>query len=270
MFQGLIWYACALYFVSCQCYLPFMIRVQKLRMCECVSSALDCVSCVTFHDACLIFANSTVSRLPVIRRMVLPSLLIIANDIFAYIFGFFLGRRFFQRGLIDLSPKKTWEGFIGATVVRVFGIFVNCKKLFQFFRNYGGLSEQTFLFLLLFCSVHCIFFLLVRLLSVKLSFRFTSLPLSLSFRCWYSQTPSPPSYQVTLFFGFTLSRLLGSFQMFVCPKRDFSFGFATCEPSDVWPIIIVHSSVPNHAKNNREFICVLSVQNYQGSRPCLF
>jgi CDP-diglyceride synthetase len=81
--------------------------------------------------------------------MILPSLLIIANDVFAYIFGFFFGRRFFQRGLIELSPKKTWEGFIGATIV-------------------------------------------------------------------------------TFGFGFVLSRLFGSFAMFVCPKTDFTFGFADC------------------------------------------
>lgn len=41
---------------------------------------------------------------------VLPACLIITNDIFAYLFGFFLGRT----PLIALSPKKTWEGFVGA------------------------------------------------------------------------------------------------------------------------------------------------------------
>jgi len=41
---------------------------------------------------------------------ILPALLIISNDTFAYIFGFFFGRT----PLISLSPKKTWEGFIGA------------------------------------------------------------------------------------------------------------------------------------------------------------
>lgn len=39
-----------------------------------------------------------------------PSLLIVCNDVFAYIFGFFYGRT----RLISLSPKKTWEGFLGA------------------------------------------------------------------------------------------------------------------------------------------------------------
>ena len=46
---------------------------------------------------------------------VLPSALVICNDIFAYIFGFFLGRT----PLIRLSPKKTWEGFLGGLLATV-------------------------------------------------------------------------------------------------------------------------------------------------------
>ena len=43
---------------------------------------------------------------------VFPTLMIISNDIFAYLFGFFLGKT----PLIKLSPKKTWEGFIGGAL----------------------------------------------------------------------------------------------------------------------------------------------------------
>jgi phosphatidate cytidylyltransferase len=50
----------------------------------------------------------------------LPASLIIINDIFAYIFGFFFGRT----PLIKLSPKKTWEGFIGASVTTIISAFV--------------------------------------------------------------------------------------------------------------------------------------------------
>lgn len=42
----------------------------------------------------------------------LPTFLIIANDIFAYLAGFFWGKT----PLIKLSPKKTWEGFFGGLV----------------------------------------------------------------------------------------------------------------------------------------------------------
>lgn len=48
--------------------------------------------------------------------------LIIINDIWAYIFGFFFGKT----PLIKLSPKKTWEGFIGGGVMTViFGIILS-------------------------------------------------------------------------------------------------------------------------------------------------
>lgn len=42
----------------------------------------------------------------------LPCAFVIVNDIMAYLSGFFFGRT----PLIDLSPKKTWEGFIGALI----------------------------------------------------------------------------------------------------------------------------------------------------------
>lgn len=46
---------------------------------------------------------------------ILPALLIVSNDCWAYICGFFFGRT----PLIRLSPKKTWEGFIGAAFITV-------------------------------------------------------------------------------------------------------------------------------------------------------
>jgi phosphatidate cytidylyltransferase len=48
--------------------------------------------------------------------------LIICNDIMAYIFGFFFGKT----KLIKLSPKKTWEGFIGgAFATLIFGFLLS-------------------------------------------------------------------------------------------------------------------------------------------------
>ena len=47
--------------------------------------------------------------------------LVIVNDITAYLFGFFFGRT----RLVKVSPKKTWEGFIGALFCTViFAMFV--------------------------------------------------------------------------------------------------------------------------------------------------
>jgi len=51
---------------------------------------------------------------------VLPVSLIICNDITAYIWGFFFG----VHPLIKLSPKKTWEGFIGAFFSTVIFAFI--------------------------------------------------------------------------------------------------------------------------------------------------
>lgn len=46
---------------------------------------------------------------------IVPVSMIITNDVMAYVFGFFMGRT----PLIKLSPKKTWEGFIGGGISTV-------------------------------------------------------------------------------------------------------------------------------------------------------
>nr|ACF81759.1 unknown [Zea mays] len=58
----------------------------------------------------------------------LPASLIVINDIFAYLFGFFLGRT----PLIKLSPKKTWEGFIGASVTTIISAFLLANVMGRF------------------------------------------------------------------------------------------------------------------------------------------
>ncbi|CAF4904252.1 unnamed protein product [Pieris macdunnoughi] len=53
---------------------------------------------------------------------IVPVSMIICNDVMAYIFGFFFGKT----PLIKLSPKKTWEGFIGGGVSTVaFGLLLS-------------------------------------------------------------------------------------------------------------------------------------------------
>ncbi|XP_046748585.1 phosphatidate cytidylyltransferase, photoreceptor-specific isoform X1 [Diprion similis] len=46
---------------------------------------------------------------------IVPVSMIVINDIMAYVFGFFFGRT----PLIKLSPKKTWEGFVGGGISTV-------------------------------------------------------------------------------------------------------------------------------------------------------
>ncbi|XP_015912789.1 phosphatidate cytidylyltransferase, photoreceptor-specific isoform X2 [Parasteatoda tepidariorum] len=53
---------------------------------------------------------------------IVPVSMIICNDVMAYMFGFFFGKT----PLIKLSPKKTWEGFIGGWISTVvFGMLMS-------------------------------------------------------------------------------------------------------------------------------------------------
>lgn len=58
----------------------------------------------------------------------LPTALVIINDIAAYLAGFFFGRT----PLIKLSPKKTWEGFIGGFIGTVIASWYLAKILSRF------------------------------------------------------------------------------------------------------------------------------------------
>ncbi|XP_065072402.1 phosphatidate cytidylyltransferase 2-like isoform X2 [Rhopilema esculentum] len=58
----------------------------------------------------------------------LPVSMVICNDIWAYIFGFFFGKT----RLIKLSPKKTWEGFIGGFLATVFFGLIACEIMSKF------------------------------------------------------------------------------------------------------------------------------------------
>ncbi|XP_060187410.1 phosphatidate cytidylyltransferase 1 [Lycium barbarum] len=58
----------------------------------------------------------------------LPASLIVINDIAAYFFGFFFGRT----PLIKLSPKKTWEGFIGASITTIISAFLLANMFGRF------------------------------------------------------------------------------------------------------------------------------------------
>ncbi|KAG9137292.1 hypothetical protein Leryth_014928 [Lithospermum erythrorhizon] len=58
----------------------------------------------------------------------LPASLIAMNDVAAYFFGFFFGKT----PLIKLSPKKTWEGFVGGSVATVASAFLLANILGRF------------------------------------------------------------------------------------------------------------------------------------------
>ncbi|KAI3741013.1 hypothetical protein L1987_58677 [Smallanthus sonchifolius] len=81
-------------------------------------SVLAHISCVPI---CSLFSFGTKFQRSAIHLFLLPASLIVINDIAAYIFGFFFGKT----PLIKLSPKKTWEGFIGASVTTIISAFVD-------------------------------------------------------------------------------------------------------------------------------------------------
>ncbi|KAI8429233.1 hypothetical protein MSG28_007754 [Choristoneura fumiferana] len=93
---------------------------------EILDSALSGLSSSLFawtHVALLIVV--TQSYLIIQNIFEVPVSMIICNDVMAYVFGFFFGKT----PLIKLSPKKTWEGFIGggfSTVV--FGLVIGMEK----------------------------------------------------------------------------------------------------------------------------------------------
>ncbi|XP_047335972.1 phosphatidate cytidylyltransferase 1-like [Impatiens glandulifera] len=79
----------------------------------------------------VVFAQSSffvVNLFEGIFWFLLPASLIAINDVAAYVFGFFFGRT----PLIKLSPKKTWEGFIGGSIATILSAFVLANALSRF------------------------------------------------------------------------------------------------------------------------------------------
>eukprot|EP01132_Coremiostelium_polycephalum_P008398 gene8398-10314_t len=59
---------------------------------------------------------------------ILPTGLVMLNDTFAYVFGFFFGKT----RLIEVSPRKTWEGFIGGMFSTIIGSYFLSTQLSKF------------------------------------------------------------------------------------------------------------------------------------------
>lgn len=60
---------------------------------------------------------------------VLPSSLVICNDIMAYYCGQLFGRKLIKRRFLELSPNKTWEGFLGSAICTMLFAFWFSRKL---------------------------------------------------------------------------------------------------------------------------------------------
>lgn len=61
-----------------------------------------------------------------------PFLLVVVNDIMAYVSGITCGRKFIQRPFIKFSPNKTWEGFIGGGIFTMIAAWYLSRALAQY------------------------------------------------------------------------------------------------------------------------------------------
>ena len=114
-----------LYDNSTQWYVTYTFFLSNLVQCMLLRKTIDILacSCDKLHTSSMLC----------LYRFLLPASLIVINDIAAYLFGFFLGRT----PLIKLSPKKTWEGFIGASVTTIISAFlVRWKPWFMYLGDY--------------------------------------------------------------------------------------------------------------------------------------
>ena len=62
----------------------------------------------------------------------MPIMLVVTNDIMAYVSGMTCGKKFIQRKLISFSPNKTWEGFIGGGIFTIWAAWYLSRFLTQY------------------------------------------------------------------------------------------------------------------------------------------
>mmetsp|Transcript_46976 Transcript_46976/g.106532 ORF Transcript_46976/g.106532 Transcript_46976/m.106532 type:complete len:286 (-) Transcript_46976:14-871(-) len=63
---------------------------------------------------------------------VLPTALVICNDSMAYYCGQFFGKKLTKRRFLELSPNKTWEGFLGSAILTCVFAFWFSGKLCKY------------------------------------------------------------------------------------------------------------------------------------------
>lgn len=81
----------------------------------------------------------------------LPVMLVIANDTFAWLSGVTLGRKLIEKTFFLLSPNKTWEGFIGGWI----GTMITGWKLSRFMANFTWMTCPTNQFGVVPLQIHC-------------------------------------------------------------------------------------------------------------------
>mmetsp|Transcript_8605 Transcript_8605/g.14950 ORF Transcript_8605/g.14950 Transcript_8605/m.14950 type:complete len:508 (-) Transcript_8605:148-1671(-) len=87
----------------------------------------------------------------------LPILLVITNDVMAYFSGMTCGKKFIHRKFVELSPNKTWEGFIGGGIFTVIIGWYLSRYLAKFTWMTCPTNQVTFFPQKLECEVENIF-----------------------------------------------------------------------------------------------------------------
>jgi len=89
----------------------------------------------TLMTLVMIVAQSSVVILNIFDGLIwflLPSSLIIFNDIMAFFCGVLFGNKIIKKPFLALSPNKTWEGFIGGGICTVIFAFFFAQLLSQY------------------------------------------------------------------------------------------------------------------------------------------
>ena len=126
IFHGIIWY----YFDRLLLLLVLLMNFEWIII-------LNDFKIIIFANTRIWISCKIISLLfYILNRIILPCSLIIINDTFAYLFGFFFGRT----RLIKLSPKKTWEGFLGGGLATsVLGMLVCSRIHFVLFSRFWSI-----------------------------------------------------------------------------------------------------------------------------------
>ncbi|KAH6579482.1 hypothetical protein BASA50_008098 [Batrachochytrium salamandrivorans] len=149
---------------------------------------------------------------------VLPVSLVICNDIMAYICGFFWGRT----PLIRLSPKKTWEGFVGGLLMTfVFAFFISAALASGSYMTCPMENFQTHVNSGLTCPINPVFvpqsFPIPPALTALI--RWITLPSSVLFPSLFS---SPPVIRSVLIMPLQFhALLLAAFASLIAPFGGF-------------------------------------------------
>lgn len=99
---------CALFMITVLTFKPGLIRFQISQLMWTIVTVVMVVCQTKFLARCALNG---------LFWFFFPMATVVMNDVSAYFCGITMGRKFIQAPFLALSPKKTWEGFLGAGVL---------------------------------------------------------------------------------------------------------------------------------------------------------